>query len=432
MAVKPSPLEGPLRGVTVVDLTRVLSGPYCTMVLADLGARVIKVEQPEGGDDTRQYGPFVNGKSAYFMSLNRAKESIALDLKDAADRKVFDRLLERADVLTENFRPGTLAGLGYDWATLHRDHPRLIYAACSGFGHTGPYARRAAYDLIVQAMGGLMSITGYPGLPPVRAGAAVGDITAALYAAIGISAALYHRQVTNEGVCLDISMLDCQVALCENAVARNRATGEVPARLGTAAPSVAPFGHYATKDRTIVIGVGNDSLFSTLCATIGRSALAADPRFASNESRIANASALREEIETALRTRGRDDWLQLFHQAGIPAGPVNTIEDVVEDVQVNHRNMIVEANDATAGKVKMAGNPIKISAFKDLRTRPPSPGLDEHRAQLLSELGLAEPHPGRSGVSEGAEEPGAEQRGERQFVQPPGPREWTRGRTQQS
>ena len=389
MALTPSSVEGPLNGVIVIDLTRVLAGPFCTMVLADLGARVIKVEMPNTGDDSRQYGPFVNGKSAYYMSLNRGKESVALNLKNDDDRGIFDALVAEADVLIENYRPGTMAKLGYDWDTLHARHPRLIYAAASGFGQTGPYAQRPAYDVIVQAMGGVMSMTGHPGMPPARVGTSVGDITAGLFSSIGINAALYHRATTGEGMYLDISMLDCQVAICENAIARYQATGKVPGPAGARNPSITPFESYATKDDFIVIAAGNDALFAKLAETIDRPDLAEDPRFDSNTTRTTNAAVLKDEMEAALAARSRDEWFRIFDEAGIPCGPINNIKNVVEDPQVNERNMIVAAKDAVAGTVRMPGSPIKMSTFEDRSERSPSPELDEHRASLLRELGLA-------------------------------------------
>ena len=389
MALTPSSVEGPLNGVTVIDLTRVLAGPFCTMVLADLGARVIKVEMPNTGDDSRQYGPFVNGKSAYYMSLNRGKESVALNLKNDDDRGIFDALVAEADVLIENYRPGTMAKLSYDWDTLHARHPRLIYAAASGFGQTGPYAQRPAYDVIVQAMGGVMSMTGHPGMPPARVGTSVGDITAGLFSSIGINAALYHRATTGQGMYLDISMLDCQVAICENAIARYQATGKVPGPAGARNPSITPFESYATKDDFIVIAAGNDALFAKLAETINRPDLAEDPRFDSNTTRTTNAAVLKDEMEAALAARSRDEWFRIFDEAGIPCGPINNIQNVVEDPQVNQRNMIVAAEDAVAGTVRMPGSPIKMSNFEDPSERSPSPELDEHRASLLSELGLA-------------------------------------------
>ena len=281
-----------------------------------------------------------------------------------------------------------MAKLGYDWTTLHARYPRLIYAAASGFGQTGPYAQRPAYDVIVQAMGGVMSMTGHPGMPPARVGTSVGDITAGLFCSIGINAALFHRATTNEGMYLDISMLDCQVAICENAIARYHATGNVPGPAGARNPSITPFESYATKDDFIVIAAGNDALFAKLAETIGRAELAKDPRFDSNTTRTTNAAVLKEEMEAALAARSRDQWFRIFDEAGIPCGPINSIRDVADDVQVNQRNMIVETEDAVAGTVKMSGSPIKMSEFADRPTRSPSPVLDEHRAGLLSELGL--------------------------------------------
>ena len=245
--------DGPLAGIVVVDLTRVLAGPFCTMQLVDLGARVIKVERPDGGDDARQIGPFVGGKSAYFSSLNRGKQSIALDLKAAPDREIFEKLLARADVLVENFRPGTMEKLGYGWEDLRRRFPRLIYAAVSGFGHTGPYAARPAYDIVVQGMGGIMSLTGQPGGEPARVGTSLGDIVAGLFTTIGINAALASRESSGLGTKIDVSMLDSQVAILENAIARYTATGSVPGPLGTRHPSITPFAAFAAKDTHVII-----------------------------------------------------------------------------------------------------------------------------------------------------------------------------------
>lgn len=381
------PQEGPLSGVTVLDLSRVLAGPYCTMVLSDLGARVIKVEAREGGDDSRHYGPFVEGKSAYFMSLNRGKESIALDLKAAADREVFEGLLARADVLVENFRPGTMDRLGLGWPVLHARHPRLIYAAVSGFGRTGPYSNRAAYDIIVQAMGGIMSLTGHPGAPPVRVGASIGDIVAALFLSIGIGAALYHRERTGEGTLVDVAMLDAQVAILENAIARFTATGTLPGPLGARHPSITPFDVFAAGDGYLVIAAGNNQLFGRLCSVLGRADLATNPLFVTNDLRTRHHAALKDELESTLRLRPVREWLSLFGEAGIPSGPINTVDKVLADPQVQARNMVVSVDDPEAGRVVMAGNPIKFSAFPDFATRRPAPDLDEHRQQLLAELG---------------------------------------------
>jgi CoA:oxalate CoA-transferase len=378
-------VPGPLAGLLVVDLTRVLAGPFCTMVLADLGARVIKVEAP-GGDDARRIGPFVDGESAYFTSLNRGKQSIALDLKHAADRTVFEKLLARADVLCENFRPGVMDRLGYGWETLHERHPRLVLASTSGFGQTGPYAGRPAYDIVVQAMGGVMSLTGHPGSPPTRVGSSLGDITAGLFTAVGIQAALLERERSGNGRRVDVSMLDAQVATLENAIARHAATGEVPGPMGSRHPSIAPFEALATARGHIVIAAGNDALFAVLCETLERAELAHDPRFAGNELRRRNAVELSQLLEDALALRPADAWIERLLEAGVPCGPLNDVAAVVADPQVVARNMIVTAALEGGGRLEMAGNPVKISGFVDPPTRDAAPGLDADRAAIVAEL----------------------------------------------
>ena len=299
------------------------------------------------------------------MSINRGKESISLDLKDEAGREAFESLLAGADVLVENFRAGTMERLGYGWEALHARFPRLIYAACSGFGHTGPYAGRPAYDVVVQARGGIMSLTGHPGGPPARVGSSIGDIVAGLFTAIGVNGALYRRTLTGEGMKLDVSMLDCQVAILENALARYFASGEVPGPLGTRHPSITPFQSYATADGHVVISAGNDALFGKLCAALGRPALAEDARFADNAARIANIDALEAEFEAVLTAHPTAHWLALLEEAGVPCAPINTVEDVLADPQVAARNMVIRAQDPVAGEVRMAGNPIKLSAYAD-------------------------------------------------------------------
>ncbi len=384
---------GPLSGVTIVDLSRVLAGPYCTMVLADLGARVIKVEAPGAGDDSRAYGPFVKGKSAYFMSLNRGKESIALDLKAESDREVFDALLDHADVVVENFRAGTMDRLGFGWDELHAGHPRLICASVSGFGRTGPYSSRAAYDIIVQAMGGVMSLTGHPDSPPVRVGASIGDIVAALFLSTGINAALYQRSLTGEGMLIDLAMLDAQVAILENAIARYVTTGSVPGPLGARHPSITPFDAFAAADGYLVIAAGNDVLFRRACALLERPDLADNPLFTSNDLRTRHQAALKDELESALRLHPVAYWLQAFEEAGIPCGPINTVDKVLADPQVIARNMVVSTDDRVAGPLTLAGNPLKFSAFLDPSTRPPAPELDGDRAAILEMLGISDGAP---------------------------------------
>jgi CoA:oxalate CoA-transferase len=381
-------VKGPLSGVVVADLSRILAGPYCTLLLAELGARVIKIETPGTGDDSRHYGPFVNGKSAYFVSINRGKESIALDLKNPKDKAIFEALLAKVDVLVENFRPGTMEKLGFGWERLHREYPKLIYAAASGFGHTGPYAQHPAYDMVVQGLGGIMSINGHPGQPPARVGVSVGDLGAGLYTAIAVNAALYHRAMTGEARKVDIGMLDCQVSLLENAVVRYNTTGKVPGPLGARHPSITPFEPYHTADGLLIIAGGNDALFAKLCATLGLDALPHDVRFKTNDLRSQNADALKVVLESVLRDKPMDHWVALFEAAGIPSGPINTVDRALAHPQVAARNMLVTVADPVTGPIKVAGNPLKIEGFEDPPSRAAAPDLDADRARILAELGL--------------------------------------------
>ena len=381
---------GPLSGVRVLDLTRVLAGPYCTMVLLDLGASVIKVENPAGGDDARAFGPFIGDRSAYFMSLNRGKRSIALDLKLDADRAVFERLLSHTDVLVENFRAGTMEKLGYGWEALHARFPRLIYAAASGFGHTGPYADRPAYDMVVQGMGGIMSLTGHPGGPPTRVGSSIGDITAGLFTALGVASALHSRNTTGQGIKIDVSMLDCQLAILENAIVRYFTTGQIPGPLGARHPSITPFEAYAARDGHVIIAAGNDKLFHLALEVLGLPELADDPRFHDGPERNRNADALKQVFEAAL---GRQDvayWLDELHARGVPSGPINNVAQILADPQIKSRNMVVTALDRVAGELHMAGNPIKMSAFTDPATRGAPPELDGNREDIIRELNNAD------------------------------------------
>ncbi|RMF14344.1 MAG: CoA transferase [Alphaproteobacteria bacterium] len=386
----------PLEGLVVVDLSRVLAGPYCTMVLADLGARVIKVEHPLGGDDARHIGPFVetgDGEcfSAYFASINRGKESIALDLKEEEDRRLFEALLARADVLVENFRPGVMDRFGYSWETLHARFPRLIYAAVSGFGRTGPYRDRPAYDMVVQAMGGILSVTGTPGGPPVRVGTSIGDITAGLFAVAGIEAALVARERDGRGRLVDIAMLDGQIAILENAIARYAASGQSPGPLGARHPSIAPFAAFRAADGYLVIAAGNDTLFRKLAETLDRPEIARDPRFASNDLRCRNIAPLTAEIEAALACRPVTHWLQRLESAGIPCGPINDIASAVNDPQVRARGMIGHAPLPGGGELMMAANPVRVTegeaGMADAPVvLPAPPAFDEHRAAILAWL----------------------------------------------
>ncbi|HEV2676893.1 MAG TPA: CaiB/BaiF CoA-transferase family protein [Aliidongia sp.] len=381
-------VTGPLSGVVIADLSRILAGPYCTLLLAEMGARVIKIETPGTGDDSRHYGPFVNGKSAYFVSVNRGKESIALDLKKPEDKATFEALLGKVDVLVENFRPGTMEKLGFGWERLKTLYPRLIYAAASGFGHSGPYSQHPAYDMVVQGLGGIMSINGHPGQPPARVGVSVGDLGAGLYTAVAINAALYHRAMTGEARKVDIGMLDCQISLLENAVVRYNTTGKVPGPLGARHPSITPFEPYQTLDGLLIIAGGNDSLFVKIAAALGLEALPGDPRFTTNDLRSQNAEALKVVLESVLRTRTMDHWVAVLEAAGVPCGPINTIDRALQHPQVAARNMLVTVDDPVTGPIKVAGNPLKIEGFPDPTTRAAAPELDGDRAKILAELGL--------------------------------------------
>ncbi|UYN97512.1 MAG: CoA transferase [Enhydrobacter sp.] len=379
--------KGPLSGIVVVDLSRILAGPYCTLMMAELGARVIKVEPPKGGDDARAYGPYVHGRSTYFASVNRGKESIALDLKTDADRKVFEKLLAKADVVVENFRPGTMEKLGYGWETLHSRYPKLIYASASGFGHTGPNSRDPAYDMVVQGMGGIMSITGHEGAPPARVGMSIGDIGAGLYTAIAVNAALVHRLKTGEATKIDIGMFDCQIALLENAVMRYTVEGEIPGPLGARHPTITPFQAFRSQDGALIIAAGNDGLFVKTCEALGRPDMAADPIYKSNALRQKHHQKLEHEMESVLRTNTTAHWLGVLAKAGVPSGPINNIEQALSHPQVAARNMLVEAPDGGGGTLRLAGNPIKMSAFEDPTTRKPAPDLDADRSAILSFIG---------------------------------------------
>lgn len=378
--------DGPFSGLLILDLTRVLAGPYCTMVLAELGARVIKVENPDGGDDSRRFDPFVEGRSAYFLSLNRGKESIALDLKNEADRTVFLAMVRRADVLVENYRPGTLDRLGFGWEQLRQINPRLIYTAVSGFGHTGPWSHKPAYDMIVQALGGLMSVTGQPGSPPTKAGTSIGDITGGLFGVIGITSAIYHRERTGQGQKVDVSMLDGQIAILEHAIMRYAVTGTSPGPIGNRHPAIAPFETYETADRQLVIACGNDSLFARLADALGHPEWKSDPRFRTNPDRNRHVDALEEVLEAVLRTQPAAHWAEVLDAAGVPCAPIHTVADAAECPQVRARNMIV-----TADGLRMAGNPVKMSVFEDPSTRRSAPDLNADGERIRREfLGTVE------------------------------------------
>ncbi|MCG7626459.1 CoA transferase [Epibacterium sp. MM17-32] len=379
-------MSSPLDGVVILDLTHVLAGPYASMTLADLGARVIKVERPGTGDDTRAFPPFKDGESAYFATINHGKESIALNLKNIDDRSVFEALLARSDVVLENFRPGVMERLGYGWEDLRVKHPRLIYGAVSGFGHTGPEAARPAYDMVVQARGGVMSITGERDREPVRVGASIGDIAAGMFLAQGVLAALLHRQQTGHGQKIDIAMLDCQLAMLEHAIALTTVSGEPPRPSGARHPSITPFETFHAADGLFVIAAGNDVLFARLCAAL-QLPIAEDPRFKTNPARCENARLLKRLIEAVTLEEGKQHWIDLLTEAGIPTGPIQNVAEVLQDPQIRARNMVVDVLDPAGRPAYVAaGNPIKMSALADPDTRAPAPSLDGDRAEILAWL----------------------------------------------
>jgi len=371
----------PLAGVRILDLTRVLAGPYCSMVLADLGAEVIKIEPSGTGDDSRAFGPFIRGESSYFLSLNRNKKSLTLNLKTDDGKSILKNLVQQVDILIENYRPGTMKKLGLDYATLSVENPKLIYAAISGFGQEGPSKDKPAYDFIVQGMGGIMGLNAHPDGPPTRVPIGLGDITAGLFAAVGILSALRERDLSGKGQMIDISMLDCQVAILENPIVRFFA-GETPQPLGNTHPTISPTGGFPTRDGYIILAIGNDQHWKVFCQVVGRPEWITDPRFSSNSKRTENMSALRELLEELFSQHESDYWLSVIEKAGIPCGPVNSIEQVVRDPQIGFRNMITSVNHPIAGEVKMSGIPIKMSRTPGGVTLPP-PTLGQHSTEIL-------------------------------------------------
>lgn len=378
----PVQAAGPLAGFVVLDLSRVLSGPFCTMMLRDLGARVIKVEQPGTGDEARHFLPLgPDGESAYFAAINRGKESIALDLKVAADRAVFERLLARADVLVENYRPGVLDRFGYGYERLRELHPRLVLASISGFGQTGPYRDRAAYDVVVQAMSGMMSITGHAGGAPTRAGSSIGDLGAALFACNGIQAALLQRARTGQGSHVDVSMFEAQIALLEGAIPHLWCTGASPGPLGARHPGAAPFDAFRAADGHLVIAAGSDHLFASLAAVLERPGLPQDPRFVQRALRVANHAALKSEIESALAAAPVAHWLARLDEAGVPAGPLNDVAAMMADPQVRSRGVLPEIEGG--GGQRAAATPIQLAGHRYPARLPRVPRLDQDREAIL-------------------------------------------------
>ena len=374
---------GPLEGLKVLDLTRVLAGPYCTMLLGDLGAEIIKIEVPEKGDDSRHFGPYQNGESAYFMSLNRNKKSMTLNLKNPKGIEILKDLITKVDVVVENFRPGTMEKLGLGYEVLKEINPKIIYAASSGFGHTGPYSQRPAYDGVVQAMGGIMSITGAKDGEPTRVGPSIGDIAAGLFTAVGVLAALNYRNETGIGQKVDVAMLDCQVAMLENAIARYVVTKEIPKPAGNRHTSIVPFEPFDTLDSKIVVAVGNDAIWKRFCEVSELNGIANDPRFSTNPERNKHYDILRPIIAEKMKMKETEAWQNILDNAGVPNGPINYVDKVITNEQVLSRDMIVEIEHPVAGKLKMPGVAIKLSETPG-SVHSPAPVLGEHNYELLN------------------------------------------------
>jgi len=373
----------PLDGLTVLDLTRVLSGPYCTMLLADMGARVIKIEQPGKGDDTRGWGPpFLEGESAYFLSVNRNKESVTIDFKQAAGRDLLERLIAKSDVLVENFRPGTVAKLGLDYKSLKTRHPRLVYCSVSGFGQTGPRRSEPGYDAVIQAEGGLMSITGASDGPPFRLGVAIADIVSGMFAAFGISMALHARERTGCGQEVDVAMLDAVTALLTYQAGNYFASGKAPTRLGNRHPSIVPYETFAAADGEFVIAVGNDGLWQKFCAVTGLDRHDGIERFATNRQRVTDYEQLRPLIAARLATQPRQFWIERLAAAGVPCGSVRDLDELFEDPQLRAREMISVVEHQTIGALQVLGVPVKLSGTPGaVRIAPPR--LGEHTDTVL-------------------------------------------------
>jgi crotonobetainyl-CoA:carnitine CoA-transferase CaiB-like acyl-CoA transferase len=375
--------DAPLAGVTVLDFTRVLSGPYCTMLLGDMGARVIKVEQPGRGDDTRAWGPpFVSGESAYFLSINRNKESLTLDLKSPAARRIVESLLERADVLVENFRPGTMERLGLSYDALATRYPRLVYCSISGFGQTGPRRNEPGYDAVMQGEAGLMSITGSADGPPFRLGVAISDIVTGMFAAHGITLALLARVRTERGQQVDIGMMDATAALLTYQAGIYFATGTTPGRMGNRHPTIVPYETFQASDGDFVVAVGNDVQWRRFCGIVGLDSLASDERFATNRARVVHYKELRPLLADALLTRARQEWVEKLKAAGVPCGSVRAVSEALEDPQLDARGMVKTIEHVSAGAIRLLGVPIKLSETPGaVRMAPPA--LGQHTDQIL-------------------------------------------------
>lgn len=371
----------PFDDLLVIDLTHVLNGPFGTQILADFGARVIKVEPPGHGDDTRLYGPFVNGQSLYYSFTNRGKESIVLNLKDEADKAIFMNMIKKADIVAENFRPGTMDKLGLSYEALSAINPRLIYASSSGFGHTGPLSQAPAYDTIIQAMSGIMDGTGFPDGPATRVGTSISDLCGGIYMFCGIATALYAREKTGKGSKVDVAMFDSTLAFLEHGLMHYVATGETSERMGNRHPYMSPFDVFETQDKAITICCGNDSLFEELCHALNTPDLVNHPLYKTNADRVKNQATLKIEIEKVLKQKPAAYWLNIIDQNKVPVAPLLGVAEAMNLPQTKARNMLIEA-----GGIKVPGTPIKLSCCEDLTVRPSAPELDQHGAQIRAEF----------------------------------------------
>lgn len=378
----------PLEGVVVLDVTQVMAGPFCTLLLADMGADVIKIEKPQGGDDSRTMGPpFIHGESAAFLAMNRNKRSVALNLKSAEGREVFRLLARRSDILVENFRPGTMERLDLHYKSIGKINPSIIYCSVSGFGQTGPYRSRGGFDLVAQGMSGLISVTGHPGAPATKVGVPISDLNAGIYAAYGVLAAYVHRLKTGEGQNVDTSLLEGAIAYTFWESAIYFATGDIPQPLGSAHRLNAPYQVFRTKDGAISIGAANQSTWGKLCEVLGRWDLREDVRFLTNADRVRHYQALAETLHPVFLQRTTADWLSALESAGVPAGPIYNMAQVFGDPHVRDRNMVVETEHPVAGKTKNLGVPVKLSLTPG-RIRHPAPLLGQHTDEVLRWLGL--------------------------------------------
>jgi len=375
-----------LEGIRVVDLSRIIAGPFCSQILGDMGADVIKVEQPGSGDETRTWGPpFANGEAVYFFCVNRNKRSVTINLKDPRGQVILRELVKRADILLENFKPGTLTKLGLDYEVLRHENPRLIYCAISGFGRTGPYAERGGFDVIAQAVGGLMGITGEPDGPPVKVGVAMTDIATALYAHGAILAALYARERTGVGQRIDTSLLETQIAALINIASSYLNGGELPKKWGTAHTSIVPYQAFRTKDGSLILGGATDRLWIKLCEALELPALAHDPEYATNEQRVRHRAQIVRLLEERLVTKTRKEWEAILAPTGVPCGAINRMDEVFADPHVQHLGMVLEATHPQTGPIRMVRNPVTFSEMPvDLRQFPPR--LGEHTEDVLGEL----------------------------------------------